>query len=55
MHVQTSGRNSIEDAQTALKLYRKYKELKDDPSVDFIAAVQRLYRAGRQHDWNVPA
>jgi PAB-dependent poly(A)-specific ribonuclease subunit 2 len=55
MHVQTSGRNSIEDAQTALKLYRKYNKLKDDPSVDFVAAVQRLYRAARQHDWNVPA
>ena len=55
IHVQTTGRNSTEDAQTALKLYRKYRELNDDPTVNFTAAVQRLYKAGRQNDWVVPA
>lgn len=44
--------DSIEDAKTALQLYKKYLELERNGK--FNEELKKLYDAGRQLLWKVP-
>lgn len=50
--IQSETHDSIEDAKTALLLYRKYEELTKAKRV--ATAVAELYDAGRNCGWKVP-
>jgi PAB-dependent poly(A)-specific ribonuclease subunit 2 len=50
--IQVETHDSIEDARTALKLYRKYLEFQDAGILETI--VQDVYRAGRDMGWKPP-
>lgn len=51
-NVQTRNHDSIEDANTALRLFEKYMELK--ASGEFELALQRIYADGQQLRFRVP-
>ena len=44
--------DSIEDAQTALNLYNKYRALQKAGMVE--ETIQQLYDLGRETNWQVP-
>jgi len=46
--------DSIEDAQTALQLYRKYLELMRGGAGVVEETLQQLYDLGRETNWVVP-
>ena len=46
--------DSIEDAHSALQLYRKYLELKAQGEAHVEATIQQLYDIGRETHWEVP-
>jgi PAB-dependent poly(A)-specific ribonuclease subunit 2 len=48
---QSSIHDSVEDARTALHLYKKYVELQRSNSV--AAALEELYALGRASGWKV--
>ncbi|XP_069762464.1 PAN2-PAN3 deadenylation complex catalytic subunit PAN2 isoform X1 [Narcine bancroftii] len=56
LKIQGETHDSIEDARTALQLYRKYLELtKRGTDVDeFRQILKGLYEKGRKMDWRVP-
>lgn len=56
LKIQGETHDSIEDARTALQLYRKYLELtKHGMDVDeFRKILKGLYEKGRKMDWKVP-
>jgi PAB-dependent poly(A)-specific ribonuclease subunit 2 len=45
--------DSIEDAQTALAIYRQYLQLQAQGMVD--ETIQRLYDVGYETRWEVPS
>ncbi|KAL9643366.1 hypothetical protein ABK040_014819 [Willaertia magna] len=47
--IQQETHDSIEDAKTALRLYKKYLELKQKGT--FISTLQEIYNIGRQTNW----
>lgn len=55
LNIQGETHDSIEDARTALQLYRKYLELSRGGGMDEVRKVLKgLYEKGRQLDWKVP-
>ncbi|XP_024915310.1 PAN2-PAN3 deadenylation complex catalytic subunit PAN2 isoform X2 [Cynoglossus semilaevis] len=55
LNIQGETHDSIEDARTALQLYRKYLELSRRGGNDEVRKVLKgLYEKGRQLDWKVP-
>lgn len=55
LNIQGETHDSIEDARTALQLYRKYLELSHGGGSDEVRKVLKgLYEKGRQLDWKVP-
>lgn len=55
LNIQGETHDSIEDARTALQLYRKYLELSRAGGNDEVRKVLKgLYEKGRQLDWKVP-
>lgn len=56
LKIQGETHDSIEDARTALQLYRKYMELSTgglEPE-EFRKVLKGLYEKGRKMDWKVP-
>jgi L-lactate utilization protein LutC len=43
---------SVEDAVTALALYKKYLEMKESDTL--IEALNELYEHGKQYNWKTP-
>lgn len=56
LKIQGETHDSIEDARTALQLYRKYLELSPPGSEpeEFRKVLKGLYEKGRKLDWKVP-
>lgn len=55
LSIQGETHDSIEDARTALQLYRKFLELSRGGGMDEVRKVLKgLYEKGRQLDWKVP-
>uniref|UniRef100_A0A8C8D8K2 USP domain-containing protein n=1 Tax=Oncorhynchus tshawytscha TaxID=74940 RepID=A0A8C8D8K2_ONCTS len=55
LNIQGENHDSIEDARTALALYRKYLELSCGGAIDEVRKVLKgLYEKGRKLDWKVP-
>ncbi|XP_049608470.1 PAN2-PAN3 deadenylation complex catalytic subunit PAN2 isoform X1 [Syngnathus scovelli] len=55
LSIQGETHDSIEDARTALQLYRKYLEVSRAGGPDQVRKVLKgLYEKGRQMDWKVP-
>ncbi|KAK7884406.1 hypothetical protein WMY93_027529 [Mugilogobius chulae] len=55
LNIQGETHDSIEDARTALQLYRKYLDLSRRGGSDEVRKVLKgLYEKGRQLDWKVP-
>uniref|UniRef100_A0A667YEH4 PAN2-PAN3 deadenylation complex catalytic subunit PAN2 n=1 Tax=Myripristis murdjan TaxID=586833 RepID=A0A667YEH4_9TELE len=55
LNIQGETHDSIEDARTALQLYRKYLELSRGGGTDEVRKVLKgLYEKGRKLDWKVP-
>ncbi|XP_064155231.1 PAN2-PAN3 deadenylation complex catalytic subunit PAN2 isoform X2 [Anguilla rostrata] len=55
LKIQSETHDSIEDARTALQLYRKYLELSRGGGTDEVRkALKVLYEKGRKLDWKVP-
>ncbi|XP_061114158.1 PAN2-PAN3 deadenylation complex catalytic subunit PAN2 isoform X2 [Conger conger] len=55
LKIQSETHDSIEDARTALQLYRKYLELSRGGAADDVRKVLKaLYEKGRKLDWKVP-
>ena len=52
MNIQSETHDSIEDARTALQLYRKYLELTEKE--EWQKELKRLYSEGRSMQWKVP-
>ena len=53
LHVQEGAHDSVEDARTAMLLYRKYCELEAHNAVS--DSLHKLYESGRSLGWQVPA
>nr|DBA32901.1 TPA: hypothetical protein GDO54_000653 [Pyxicephalus adspersus] len=56
LKIQGETHDSIEDARTALQLYRKYLELSRNGTEpeNFRKVLKTLYEKGRKMDWKVP-
>ncbi|TSP79459.1 PAN2-PAN3 deadenylation complex catalytic subunit PAN2 [Bagarius yarrelli] len=54
LNIQGETHDSIEDARTALQLYRKYLELSRGGQEEFRKVLKGLYEKGRKLDWKVP-
>lgn len=56
LKIQGETHDSIEDARTALQLYRKYLELSKNGAEpeSFHKVLKGLYEKGRKMDWKVP-
>ncbi|XP_067301934.1 PAN2-PAN3 deadenylation complex catalytic subunit PAN2 isoform X2 [Pseudorasbora parva] len=55
LNIQGETHDSIEDARTALQLYRKYLELSHNGGKEeFRKVLKALYEKGRKLDWKVP-
>lgn len=54
LNIQSETHDSIEDARTALQLYRKYLELSRGGQEEFRKVLKGLYEKGRKLDWKVP-
>ncbi|KIM28988.1 hypothetical protein M408DRAFT_329031 [Serendipita vermifera MAFF 305830] len=51
--IQQETHDSIEDARSALALYKAYQEMEEQRTFD--AKLDELYRAGREHNWKPPS
>jgi hypothetical protein len=51
-NIQTDTHDSIEDARSALMLYKAYEDLEERGVVD--EKLDELYREGRKHNWKPP-
>ncbi|KAF8274229.1 PAB-dependent poly-A-specific ribonuclease subunit PAN2 [Lactarius quietus] len=51
-NIQTDTHDSIEDARSALMLYKAYEDLEEQGIVD--DKLDELYREGRKHNWKPP-
>ena len=51
--IQGVTHDSIEDAVTSLRLYKKYLELKKENRVG--EALNRLYEVGKECNWKIPS
>jgi len=54
LKIQSVTHDSIEDARTALRLYRRYQELQAKGEDVLNESLQELYAAGRRLQWTVP-
>lgn len=54
LKIQSITHDSVEDARTALRLYRRYQELKAKGDDLFNESLQELYSVGRRLQWMVP-
>ncbi|KAI5612123.1 PAB-dependent poly(A)-specific ribonuclease subunit PAN2 isoform X1, partial [Silurus asotus] len=54
LNIQSETHDSIEDARTALQLYRKYLEVSRGGQEDFRKVLKSVYEKGRKLDWKVP-
>lgn len=54
LKIQSVTHDSVEDAQTAIRLYRRYQELKAKGDDFFNESLQELYSVGRRLQWTVP-
>ncbi len=52
MKIQSVTHDSVEDAVTALRLYRCYLKLKAENK--FIDALNQLYEKGKEYNWKIP-
>ena len=52
MTIQGGSHDSVEDARTALMLYRKHQQL--TAKGDLANQLRELYDAGREHQWKIP-
>ncbi|KAH8009972.1 hypothetical protein HPB51_023028 [Rhipicephalus microplus] len=52
LKIQSKMHDSIEDAKTALRLYRKYQQLEREGRVT--ESLKEMYEAGRKSSWKVP-
>jgi len=52
MTIQGGSHDSVEDARTALMLYRKHQRLA--AKGDLPTKLRELYDAGREHQWKIP-
>lgn len=52
MTIQGGSHDSVEDARTALLLYRKHQQL--TAKGDLANRLRELYDAGREHQWKIP-
>lgn len=52
-NIQTDTHDSIEDARSALMLYKAYEDLQEQEI--FYDKLNELYREGRKHNWKPPA
>ncbi|KII89238.1 hypothetical protein PLICRDRAFT_160474 [Plicaturopsis crispa FD-325 SS-3] len=52
-NIQTDTHDSIEDARTALMLYKAYHAFEEEGTFD--DKLEELYREGRQYNWKPPA
>ena len=50
--IQSVTHDSIEDARTALNLYRKYLDLQEENT--FSLELEKLYETGKMIAWKVP-
>ena len=53
IHIQSNSHDSTEDACTALRLYRRYRDLTDKDDSEFHGTLNRLYETGRSMNWQV--
>jgi len=51
--IQQETHDSIEDARSALSLYKAYQEMEEQHTFD--AKLDELYRVGREHNWKPPS
>lgn len=51
-HIQTDTHDSIEDARSALRLYKAYHDFEDRGVFD--EKLEELYREGKQYNWKPP-
>ncbi|PVG02168.1 hypothetical protein CPB86DRAFT_811668 [Serendipita vermifera] len=51
--IQLETHDSIEDARSALLLYKAYQELEEERAFD--DKLEELYRVGREHNWKPPS
>ena len=54
MSIQSITHDSIEDARTALNMYKKYKEYKDEGADKMREVIKDLYEKGRKLTWKIP-
>ena len=54
LRIQSETHDSVEDARTALALYRRYQHLQSQGGQVLNDAIQQMYDSGRQAGWKVP-
>ncbi|XP_059172489.1 PAN2-PAN3 deadenylation complex catalytic subunit Pan2-like isoform X2 [Physella acuta] len=54
INIQSYTHDSVEDARTALQLYKEYQRLKDEGQDKVMTAIKELYEAGRKISWVIP-
>ena len=56
INIQSETHDSIEDAYTALRLYKKYLDLRSqtEEEKDWESQLKKMYEEGRRLKWKVP-
>lgn len=52
LKIQAETHDSVEDARTALQLYKKYKELEANGTLQ--ASLEEMYALGKSLQWKIP-